>query len=272
MRGKTKPRRRLSKRRLKPNGHVKNLPLRPPAKAGRQNPKPLPGKSVRRERKKRPSQQRALASVMRKRVTVIPLLLILSLSGCGWIRQNRVAESAADGRIDNNVYTSPRQTFRIRLPWLSSDSTLRDERPTTNTIHVTIEDNLCREFPFPSGLAFLGMDSLQSWVDMHIVEDLKRRGFKVESEALTTRNGTAIALRYRAPAAAPCSRTTGKDGKSVVTQTRCRRRLVCVSPRWRVLPPDLCRRHRPGRAEPLVYQSRARRCSAGPVRRGLRNS
>jgi hypothetical protein len=60
MRGKTKPRSRLSKRRLKPNRHVKNLPLRPPAKAGRQNQKPLPRKSVRRGMKKRPSQQRAL--------------------------------------------------------------------------------------------------------------------------------------------------------------------------------------------------------------------
>ena len=155
---------------------------------------------------------------MRKHVTTIPLLLILSLSGCGWIRQNRVAEHAADGRIENNIYTSPRRSFRIRLPWLSAQSRLRDERPTPNTINVTIEDNLCRQFTVFERPGFLGMDSLQSWVDTHIVEDLKRRGFKVESEALTTRNGTAIALRYRAPAAAPCSRTTGKDGKSVVTK------------------------------------------------------
>ena len=155
---------------------------------------------------------------MRKRVTAIPLLLMLSLPGCGWIRQNRVADYAADGRIENNIYTSPRQTFRIRLPWLSSESTLRDERPTPNTINVTIEDNLCRQFTVSEQRGFLGMDALQSWVDRHIVEDLKRRGFNVESKALTTRNGTAIALRYRAPAAAPCSRTTGKDGKSVVTK------------------------------------------------------
>lgn len=156
--------------------------------------------------------------MMTKRVTTIPLLLTLSLSGCGWIHQNRVAGYAADGRIENNIYTSPRQSFRIRLPWLSSQSKLRDERPTPDTINVTIEDNLCRQFTVSEHPGFLGTTLLQSWVDTHIVADLKRLGFKVESQALTTRNGPAVALRYHAPAAAPCSRTTEKNGKSVVTK------------------------------------------------------
>ncbi|HEX6769281.1 MAG TPA: hypothetical protein VF208_08005, partial [Candidatus Binatia bacterium] len=56
--------------------------------------------------------------------TAIPLLMILSLYGCTWIRQNRVTDYAADGRIENNIYTSPRQSFRIHLPFLSSDSKL----------------------------------------------------------------------------------------------------------------------------------------------------
>ena len=153
---------------------------------------------------------------MRRRVTVIALLLILSPSGCAWIRQNRLADSRAEGRVENNIYTSPRQSFRIRLPWLSSDSTLRDERPTPNTIFVTIEDNLCREFLVSERPGFLGNESLQSWVDVHIVEDLKRLGLEVQRKPLTTRNGTAIALRYRAPAAAPCSQTTVAEGKPVV--------------------------------------------------------
>jgi len=148
----------------------------------------------------------------------ITLLLIFSLSGCAWIRQNRVAEYSAEGSIENNIYTSARQSFRIRLPFLSPDSKLRDERPTSNTINLTIEDNLCREFIVAERPGFLGKDSLQSWVDKYIVEDLKRLGFKVEIKTVTTRNGTAIALRYRAPAAAPCSRTTETAGKRVETK------------------------------------------------------
>lgn len=156
--------------------------------------------------------------MMRRRTTVIPLFLILGMSGCAWIRQNRVVNSPGLGRIDNNIYTSPHQSFRLRLPWLAPDATLRDEQPTPDTILVTIEDDLCREFVVSERPGFLGKESLQSWVDVLIVEDLKRLGFDVRSKPLTTRNGTVIELRYRAPAAAPCSQTMEADGKPVVAK------------------------------------------------------
>ncbi len=150
--------------------------------------------------------------------TAIPLLLILSVSGCALLGSKPLADSQSLGRVENNIYTSPRQSFRLRLPRLAADATIRDERPTPNSTLVTIEDKLCREFTVSERPGFLGTESLQSWVDAHIVEDLKRLGFHVESKALTTRNGPAIALRYRAPAAAPCSTTTKADGKPVVTK------------------------------------------------------
>ena len=108
--------------------------------------------------------------------------------------------------------------MRIRLPWLSSNATLRDERPTANTILVTLADDLCRQFFISERPGFLGIESLQSWVDAHIVEDLKPLGLKVASRELRTGNGTAIALRYRAPSAAPCSQKTEANGKSIVTK------------------------------------------------------
>jgi len=155
---------------------------------------------------------------MIRRNTIIIPLLILSLSGCAWIGQNRAVDSQSLGHIDNHIYTSPRQSFRIGIPRLSTNATIRDERPTPNTTLVTIKDDLCREFVVSERPGFLGTESLQSWVDAHIVEDLKRLGFDVQSKPLTTRNCTAIALRYRAPAAVPCSQTTETDGKPVVTK------------------------------------------------------
>ena len=151
-------------------------------------------------------------------VTIGLVLLIFSFSGCAWINQHRLADSRTEGRIENNIYTSPRQSFRIRIPWLSTNATLRDERPAPNTMLVTMKDDLCREFVVSEQPGFLGTQSLQSWVDTHIVQNLKRLGFEVRSKTLTTRNGTAISLRYRAPAAAPCSRTAEVDGKKVVTK------------------------------------------------------
>lgn len=155
--------------------------------------------------------------MIRRTTSAIPLL-ILSLSGCAWIGPKPVVDSQIQGRMDNNIYTSPRQSFRIRLPWLSANATLLDERPTPDTTLVTIKDDLCREFLVSERPGILGAQSLQSWVDEHIVQDLKRLGFEVKSKALTTRNGTAIALRYWALAAAPCARTIEKDGKQIVTK------------------------------------------------------
>jgi hypothetical protein len=142
---------------------------------------------------------------------IASLLLICSICGCVGIGHNRLADYQAEGQVVNNVYTSPRQSFRFRLPWISADATLRDEKPTPNSILVTIKDDLCREFLVSEQSGYLGTESLQSWVDAHVVKDLTRLGFEVRSQALTTRNGTAIALRYRAPAAVPCNVAANRE-------------------------------------------------------------
>lgn len=145
--------------------------------------------------------------------TIGLVLSTIFVSGCAWIGQTRVSDSRTEGRVDNNIYTSPRQSFRMRLPWLAPGAKVQDQRPTPYTTLVTIEDRLCREFIVSERPGYLGTQSLQSWVDENIIEDLGRLGFKIESQALTTPNGPAIALRYRAPAAAPCSRPATADGK-----------------------------------------------------------
>lgn len=101
----------------------------------------------------------------------------------------------------------------MRLPRLSRNATIHDEVPTYGTLLLTIADDLCREFVISQRPGYLGTRALESWVDEHIVQDLKRRNLSVQSKTLSTRNGPAVALRYRAPAAAPCSRATTMKGK-----------------------------------------------------------
>jgi hypothetical protein len=129
-----------------------------------------------------------------------------------------LADPAMQGQLRDNVYTSPGESFRIRIPWLSTNARLRDETAGSNTVIVTIADDLCREFIVSQRPGFLGTQSLEAWVNAHIVEDLKRFGFEVQSKPVMTRKGLAISLRYRAPAAAPCSQTAEVDGKKVVTK------------------------------------------------------
>jgi hypothetical protein len=95
---------------------------------------------------------------------------------------------------------------------------LRDEVSAGNAVTVTIADDLCREFIVSERPGFLGTQSLESWVNERIVEDLERLNFAVQSKTVQMRNGPAISLRYRAPAAAPCSRTADVRGRKVVTK------------------------------------------------------
>lgn len=145
-------------------------------------------------------------------------LLVLGLPACGLFARKPWVEPALQGRLEESLYISPHATFRIRMPWLSTDATVRDETPMPDTVLVAIADDLCREFIVSQRPGNLGKQSLESWVDTHIVADLKRLNFAVQRKPLTTRNGPAISLRYRAPAAAPCSRTTVVDGKKVAVK------------------------------------------------------
>lgn len=144
------------------------------------------------------------------------VLLLTGLAGCALLGKKPVAEpGAVQGRIENDIYISPRESFRIRLPRLSSGAVVSDETSEGQTLLLTISDDLCRKFTVSQRPGFLGSQSLEEWVDTHIVDDLKRLNLKVRSQPLTTRNGSAIALRYRAPAAAPCSQAAEVDGKKI---------------------------------------------------------
>jgi hypothetical protein len=149
---------------------------------------------------------------------VIAAALATVVQGCALLATKPLAGPGLQGRLEDNSYTSPQNSFRFRLPWLSSNAVLREEISTADTLLVTIADDLCREFIVSQRPGYLGAQSLESWVEAHIVQDLRRSNLTVQTQALNTRNGPAIMLRYRAPAAAPCSRTTDVQGKKVVAK------------------------------------------------------
>jgi hypothetical protein len=152
-----------------------------------------------------------------KGTAALILSLLISASGCSWIGQEKLVIPNAQGRIQSNVYTSPSGTFRLQIPRLSNP-TIREEVPSPNTMLLSITDDLCREFIVSERPGFLGADSLESWVNTHIVRELKSLGFDVQSQPVSTRYGPAISLRYRAPTAAPCTQEILTEGKRVETK------------------------------------------------------
>ena len=139
--------------------------------------------------------------VLRAGTITESVLLLIGLAGCALLgRKSLVEPGALQGRIENNIYTSPQESFRIRIPWLAADATVSDETSADNSVNVTIADNLCREFTVSQRPGFLGTQSLESWVDTHIVADLKRLNFwEIQSlkgtEHRSRRNRTAASSR-----------------------------------------------------------------------------
>lgn len=159
------------------------------------------------------------ASIKRFSTFVVLILWVLSIHGCTLIGGRSIVVAGLQGQVENNVYTSPQQSFRFRIPWLTAKAATRDERPTPNSLLVTIEDELCRQYLVSERPGFLGTESLQQWVDAHIIVDLERLGMvNVQRKAIMTSNGHAVALSYRAPGGAPCNQTTKAEGKPAVTQ------------------------------------------------------
>lgn len=150
--------------------------------------------------------------------SVIIFLLLLTLPACAWIGRRTLTDPEMRGRFENNVYESPRGSFRVRVPPLTKNVKFREESPTPNTVLFSITDELCREFIVSERPGLLDGQSLESWVDLHIVKELKSLGFDVRTKTLTTRHGPAVSLRYRARGAAPCMQATDAKGKSVGTK------------------------------------------------------
>ena len=158
---------------------------------------------------------------MKRTATFFAALIFLGSYGCALLDQSiSVKTGALQGRIEDNVYISPTESFRVRLPRLSNNGVeITDEMPSESTLRLVIKDDLCREFSISERPGFLGTKSLRDWVNEHIVDPLKSADFKIESsKSIETRHGAVIALRYKVPGGAPCTAAGVKDGTPVETK------------------------------------------------------
>lgn len=154
---------------------------------------------------------------LKKRAATIAFILILAASGCTLLGHRPPPVENTQGRIENNVYTSPTGNFKLRLPELSGNGVkIRDEVPSPGTLLLSITDDLCREFLVSERPGNPGKLSLESWVDENIIEPLKKSGIDVKGrKVLNTQRGPAVTFWYRQPNAAPCVQTSETKGKRV---------------------------------------------------------
>ena len=145
---------------------------------------------------------------------VFPLLF---LWGCALLGDEVPPVTGMQGRLQENIYTSPSGSFRLRVPKLSKAANIRDEVPSPGVLRLSISDDLCREFIVSERPGNLGTQSIGQWVEENIVQDLKPLGFEIKTTTRQTPQGSVVALRYRVPGGAPCSPAT-KAGSTPQTK------------------------------------------------------
>ncbi len=153
-----------------------------------------------------------------RRIAALVIWAIFVLSGCAFLgAKTPTPIGGMHGRIVDNVYISPDNSFHLRLPTLSkAGAKISDEVPSPETLLLTLSDDLCREFIVSERPGILGDQKIESWTDQNIVQPLQTTGLKIPAaKTLKTRLGSVVVLRYLAPDAAPCGQITVKDGKKV---------------------------------------------------------
>jgi hypothetical protein len=150
--------------------------------------------------------------------TALLFLFLFAMSGCAFIAAKTPAPTGdMQGRIVDNVYVSPNETFRLSIPPLSKAAPrISDEVPSPGTLVLTLSDELCREFIVSERPGILGDRTIEAWVHQNIIQPLETSGIKLQKpKTLKTRLGSVVMLRYQVAGAAPCVQTTVKDGKKV---------------------------------------------------------
>jgi len=148
---------------------------------------------------------------------VFVALFFVLPTGCASVGIVSPVSSDIKGRIQDNVYTSPGDSFRIHMPQLlKPGAKVHDQIPKPNALWVSFSDDLCREFIVVEYPGEIGDLSIDEWVDSTVIPGLlQANAVMLERKTVQTRYGQGVFIRYRQPAAAPCVIMKFSGGKQI---------------------------------------------------------
>lgn len=170
-------------------------------------------------------------------IIVIGLLLPLLLSNCGsattgaltgailhgatrtgrTMAEGAPQSSPLQGKINNNVYTSPNGTFHFKMPKAIPPRTIRDGFPPAakDTWVVAFNYPNCNGFSISEKRGNLQGASLEEWVNKNVVAEAEKIGVTIkERKLIQTRYGSAIFIRALLPRGGVCQVTQYQRGKT----------------------------------------------------------
>ncbi len=130
------------------------------------------------------------------------------------------ARNKIKGHVKHGVYTSPNESFRVRVPALLKPGARIKDGPTRDGgFMVLFEDDLCRGFVVSEhGESLFGGHTLEEYISHDVLDPVIATGGKLlDRKTVQLRHGTAVAVHYAAPAAGPCMQIDIADGKTTHT-------------------------------------------------------
>jgi hypothetical protein len=150
-------------------------------------------------------------------VIVIGALLF---AGCGQAEYFGIKPAvsyAIKGDVKDNYYVSPNKSFRVQMPALiKPGAKVRDDQFQDGIWHVSMTDDLCREYIVLENPFGTRDTSVEAWIDRKIMPMFKDSKYTlIERKYVQTKYGQGVMLRWTEKEAAPCAQITFKDGKQV---------------------------------------------------------
>lgn len=127
---------------------------------------------------------------------------------------------AIKGDVKDNYYTNPNRSFRILIPdLLKPGAKVQDDQFPEGIWHVSMTDDLCREYIVLENLFGTQDNSVDAWIDRKFTPMFKDAKYTlIDRKYVLTKYGQGVMLRWMQKEASPCVAITFKDGKQVTAK------------------------------------------------------
>jgi hypothetical protein len=142
-------------------------------------------------------------------VATFPLLFIEACSQVG------PYVGTYSGKIQDEIYTSPNNTFQFKVPLLlKPGAKLSDRKLSESLFRVAMSDDLCRLFAINEDVVDQMKISLDEYFDRSYESMLKnKKATLLERKKISTKLGESLYVRYSVPEGGPCIEISFVDGK-----------------------------------------------------------
>ena len=149
------------------------------------------------------------------RASLMPIFVIFPLLSLGACSQFSPYVGTYSGKVQDEIYTSPNNTFQFKIPpLLKPGAQFSDRQLSESVFRVAMSDDLCRLFAINEIIVDQPKISLDEYFDRFHESMLKdTKATLLDRKKISTKLGEGLYVRYSVPEGGPCVEISLVDGK-----------------------------------------------------------